>query len=403
MAKLIELSQQHAQQLVLNCQGLASESFVYNGLSGTHQVIKQLGYVQIDSISVLQRAHHHVLYNRVGQYQPAHLTQLLADKQIFEYWAHAAAYLPMCDYRFSLLKKHAISAGEKHWRDKNPKAEQRVLKRIEQEGPLQAKDFAPAANKKSTGWWDWKPDKISLEQLFIEGKLMVSERKGFQKVYDLTERVLPAGVDTSMPSQDEFNRHLVTRYLKSNGIGSLEQIVYLRKGVKRSVAQSCLDMLENEELEQVSVAGNHYFVLPDWQPLLGQSINHKHLQILSPFDNLVIQRKRLAQLFNFDYQIECYVPQAKRQYGYFSLPLLWGTQFIGRMDAKIERNTQVLHIQNLHLETAKVDEVIGTLQSGLKDFMQFNGGHTIKVHKVCLGGALDLAKQAELKQRLENI
>ncbi|WP_339725551.1 crosslink repair DNA glycosylase YcaQ family protein [uncultured Paraglaciecola sp.] len=397
----LELTQKQACKLALVCQGLHKNFAFGQGIKGVNAAVKHLSYIQIDSISVIQRAHHHCLWSRVKNYQPDFIEQLIAQKQIFEYWSHAAAYLPIQDYRFSLPKKHAIAAGEKHWREKNPIAEKRVLKRIQQEGPLRAKDFEHDHTKKSNGWWDWKPDKIALEQLFIEGELMVVERQGFHKVYDLTERVLPAGIDTTVPSAIEFERHLISRYLCAHGFASAPQISYLRKGLKSQITQTCEQMLENSELQPVTVAGQGYYALPNVTDLLKQSVNRNQVQILSPFDNAVIQRKRLSEIFSFDYQIECYVPPAKRQYGYFSLPLLWGAEFVGRMDAKIDRKTQLLHIQNLHLETSKVDDFIKVLQPSLKAFMQFNGGNDMQVHKVTSNQGLAANHQADIKKRLQ--
>ena len=125
------------------------------------------------------------------------------------------------------------------------------------------------------------------------------------------------------------------------------------------------------------------------------------IKILSPFDNAVIQRKRLSEVFGFDYQIECYVPPAKRQYGYFSLPLLWGAEFVGRMDAKVDRKTYIFHIQNLHLETVKLDEFIEVLKPILKAFMHFNSGKEIQLHKVTCNQHIDVNKEADIKQRLQ--
>lgn len=370
-------------------------------MNGVNDAIKHLSYIQIDSISVIQRAHHHCLWSRVKNYHPDFIDQLIAQKQIFEYWSHAAAYLPMQDYRFSLPKKQAIAAGEKHWRKKNPIAEKRVLQRIQQEGPLRAKDFEHDRTKKGTGWWDWKPDKVALEQLFIEGELMVVKRQGFQKVYDLTERVVPTGIDTSVPSANEFERHLIKRYIQANGFANAQQISYLRKGLKSHINQTCQQMLENNELQQVMLGKQTYYALPNATDLLKKSVSRNQVNILSPFDNLVIQRKRLSDVFGFDYQIECYVPAAKRQYGYFSLPLLWGAEFVGRMDTKIDRKTDILHIQNLHLETIKVEEFIEVLKPALKAFMQFNGGKVTTLHRVT--GRLELSNNtlADIKQRLQ--
>jgi len=162
-------------------------------------------------------------------------------------------------------------------------------------------------------------------------------------------------------------------------------------------------MLENNELQQVALGEQVYFALPYTTDLLKPAVNHNQVNILSPFDNVVIQRKRLSEIFAFDYQIECYVPPAKRQYGYFSLPLLWGMEFVGRMDTKIDRKTHILHIQNLHLETAKVDEFVQLLQPALTAFMQFNDGNDIQVHKVTCNGSLGQKKEAGIKQRLQTL
>jgi uncharacterized protein YcaQ len=401
MLPLLELTPKQACKLTLISQGLHTSNTFGQGVEGANSAIKHLSYIQIDSISVIQRAHHHCLWSRITNYQADFIDKLLTQKQVFEYWSHAAAYLPMQDYRFSLPKKHAIAAGEKHWRDKNPVAEKRVLHRIQQEGPLRAKDFEHDRTKKSSGWWDWKPDKVALEQLFIEGELMVVERQGFQKVYDLTERVLPTGTDTTIPSAKALERHLISRYLRAHGFASAQQISYLRKGLKSYISRTCQEMLENKELHQVTVGKQTYYALPNANDLLKQSVNRNQVNILSPFDNAVIQRKRLSEVFGFDYQIECYVPPAKRQYGYFSLPLLWGAVFVGRMDAKIDRKTHIFHIQNLHLETVKLDEFIEVLKPKLKAFMHFNSGKEIQLHNVTCNQHIDVNKEADIKQRLQ--
>jgi len=403
MFPLLDLTQKQACKIALISQGLHKSKPFGQGVMGANAAIKQLSYIQIDSISVIQRAHHHCLWSRVKNYQADFIEQLVAQKQIFEYWSHAAAYLPMQDYRFSLPKKQAIASGEKHWRDKNPIAEKRVLQRIQQEGPLRAKDFENNRTKKNTGWWDWKPDKVALEQLFIEGELMVVERRGFQKVYDLTERVLPAGIDTTVPSANEFERHLILSYIRAHGFANAQQISYLRKGLKSHVTRTCQEMLENDELQQVMLGEQAYYALPNVTDLLKQSVNRNQVNILSPFDNAVIQRKRLSEIFGFDYQIECYVPPAKRQYGYFSLALLWGAEFVGRMDTKIDRKTHIFHVQNLHLETANVNDFVDVLQPVLKDFQQFNDGKHMQVHKVTSNQAFGLKKEAEIKHRLQTL
>ena len=191
----------HLRRIALEAQGLTRSSPFGRGTGGAERALEQLGYVQIDTISVVSRAHHHTLYNRIPGYQPKLLDKLVAERRAFEYWFHAAAYLPMRDYRYALPRMRRFKRGEMRWmRSRDQKLMDQVLDRIRFDGPLRARDFEDPSHKHG-GWWDWKPAKRALEQLFMQGDLMVAAREGFQKTYDLPERVLPAGVDTRIPSQ----------------------------------------------------------------------------------------------------------------------------------------------------------------------------------------------------------
>jgi uncharacterized protein len=377
----ISLSFDEARKIILHSQGLPKKSS-NKGKNALLAIIENMGYVQIDTISVVERAHHHSLYNRVAGYQPEQLAELQQNKQIFEYWAHAAAYLPMCDYRFSLLRKHAIAGGEKHWHNRDSKLMASILQRITAEGPLQAKDFEHGPKPKNSGWWDWKPAKKALEQLFMEGELMVVARQGFQKVYDLTERALPSTIDSTLPSNEEYYHFLVRRFLRANGLATTAEIAYLLKGVKAPLTRFCDQLVEDGELIKIKLGQQQYFALPNVEDLLARPLSRNKVSILSPFDNLLIQRKRTQALFGFDYQIECYVPEAKRQYGYFSLPLLWGTEFAGRMDAKMERKTGIFHIHHLHIETRRLEQFLPVFAEALFQFMAFNRARSLLVHRV---------------------
>lgn len=372
------LSPKQARKLVLLSQGLHKNAELGRGRNATLKAIEKLGYIQIDTISVVERAHHHTLWTRADGYQPKHLDKLLEQRKVFEYWSHAAAYLPMRDYRYSLPRKQAIAGGEKHWHVKNEKVANQVLQRVKDEGPLQARDFEHT-RKGDGGWWEWKPAKLALEQLFMEGELMIVRRQGFQKVYDLTERVLPDDIDTSTPETDEYHQHLIRKYLKANGVGTPSQIAYLLKGIKASIRQQCQQMLEDKQLVRVFIKQQEYFALPGFEQLLDKSLSRSKVKILSPFDNLLIQRKRTCDLFGFDYQIECYVPEAKRQFGYFCLPILWGQEFAGRMDAKIDRKTGVLTISDLYVETKRENDFVEAFVPSLQEFLLFNGGQQIKL------------------------
>ena len=295
------------RRIALSSQGLLKSKAFGDGLAGTRQAIQHIGYVQIDSISVVERAHHHVLYSRVPNYKPAMLNQLLLNKDIFEYWSHAAAFLPIKDFRFSLPYKQAIKKGQIHW-FKNPdkKLMSELMSRIRIDGPLRSRDLE-ATLKKRAGWWDWKPAKKALEQLYMQGDLMVSDREGFQKSYDLCERVLPSQINSALPSMEDFAGHLLKQQLRCHGLVSLKGLTYLRRDaeLRKAIKDLVNDRLAQGSLEQVQVSSGEIFLLETGtleRPL--PRLNNR-LLILSPFDNTVIQRDRLKALFQYDYQIEC--------------------------------------------------------------------------------------------------
>ncbi len=340
------------RRLALASQGLLKAQPFGRGIAGARKAVQHLGYVQIDTISVVERAHHHVLYSRVPHFKPAMCNQLLLNRDVFEYWSHAAAFLPMGDFRFSLPYKHAIKSGKTHWyKQRDTKLMNELLARVRLDGPIRSRELEKGSVKRG-GWWDWKPAKKALEQLYMEGDLMVSDRQGFQKSYDLTERVLPSGTNIQMPTFEEFAWHLLHQQLRCHGLVSLKGFTYLRKNaaLRKAVKTLVDEQLSQGILEPVQLSSGEIFFIPAGgfeQPLPRLS---DRLHILSPFDNSVIQRERLRVLFGYDYQIECYVPAAKRQYGYFCLPLLFRGEFIGRMDCKAHRKEKRLEIKALYLE-----------------------------------------------------
>ncbi|MDZ7870194.1 MAG: crosslink repair DNA glycosylase YcaQ family protein [Rheinheimera sp.] len=343
MTTALPLAHPELLQLLLARQGLSKP---LTGRSGVLQAIEQLGYVQIDSINVVERAHHHVLFNRVKNYQPQWLDDLLQQKQLFEYWSHAAAFLPMRDFRFSLYRKAQLQQGQKHWFAPDHQQMQEVRARIRAEGPLKAADFAKT-NEASGPWWDWQPAKKALEQLFMQGELMVVRRERFQKVLDLTERVLPAGVDCRVPDEQEYAGHLIEQFLVSHAVGTAAQISYLRPGMKTPVAKLLQELAHSGLLASFQFQGQRYYGQAGlWQlPAKATAV-----YLLNPFDNLLIQRQRLQHWFGADYQLEVYVPAEKRQFGYYSLPVFYGTAYAGLVDVKAQRSEQRLLLQHLQLD-----------------------------------------------------
>jgi len=318
------------------------------GKIGTLQTIEHLGYVQIDTISVIQRAHHHVLWTRVPDYQPEFLQQLTSEREVHDYWAHAASFLPMRDYRFSLVRKKAIEKGDGHWFKKDPKVMRFVLQQFKKRGALMSRDFEKS-DFKSDVPWNRHPINQAIMNLYMSGKLMIEGRKKFQKIYDLPERIIPKDVNTKMPTQKEYFEYLIERKLEEVKIEGLEAT---------------------------------YFVFPNsLEKFLPKK--KKAFHILSPFDNLVIQRKRLSEIFDFEYQIECYVPEAKRKVGYFALPMLFGNEFVGKIDLKVDRKTKILWVKNLVWESnvRKTKTILHAFNKKLQAFMKFNNCESIQIDK----------------------
>ena len=305
------------------------------------------------------------------------LHNLLSNRRhVFEYWFHAAAYLPITDYRYYL----PIMKGFCQNHSVDQKIRKHIIQRIGSEGPLQSRDFESPEGHKSSGWWDWKPSKRAMEFMFFSGELMVRERSGFQKVYDLTENVLPPHIDQSWPTEQERGHYYVRRMLTASGLAQQKDIGYARAAVRRlsnhhihgSIDTSLQELIESGEVTQAAYRGSDYFCLTAVLSEIPKKIGRRRVRFLSPFDNLVINRKRVLGLFGFDYQVECYVTEAKRKYGYFALPVLFGDEIIGRMDCKAVRKENLLRINNIWLEpgTTLDDQLISALAVGLQDYQR---------------------------------
>jgi len=386
----LRLSIDQARRIAIQSQRLAPSS-LGTGKEGIAQIIEHLGYVQIDTIAVVARAHHHTLWTRCPDYDPAFLHDLVAvDRRIFEYWAHAIAFLPMSDYRFYIprMTRHRTSsrAWLSAWKQEHGHVLDEVLNRIRKEGALTSKDFVPPPGTVRGTWWDWKPAKRALELLFWQGDLMIAERRGFQKVYDLTERVLPPGTDATRPSESALARFHVKRALGGLGIARAPEIRDAFHIVNLSqISEALEEMQQSKEVAGLHIEGlaDIYYALPEtleWEQVPAPNKVH----ILSPFDNLTIQRNRMKLLFGFEYTIECYLPEAKRKYGYFVLPILWKDEMIGRIDAKADRKAQALILKKLWFEPSirSIDEALPPLSEALARFARFNGCQTIEFNAI---------------------
>ncbi len=387
MPKNTKITLSEAGQLAIASQ-LQFEPGSANPKQTLLKIIERLGYVQIDTISIIERAHKHVLWTRLPEFRNEMLDELIdKNRKVFEFWDHAAAYLPMKHYRYTLPRKHMYASKYKHWEKSKKKLLEFIITRIREEGPLQSRDFEDP--KKRGLWWDWKPAKEGLEYLFHTGVLSAKARKSFQKVYDLTERTLPQGIDTSLPAELEQAEHLILKAIAANGFASQKEMFYLRYHNRAAAKQSLMELTEAKKIIPLTIEGieneTYYTTKKNLQNYT--SLNNKDLYILSPFDNLVIQRKRLSAIFNFDYTIECYVPASKRKYGYFCMPVLHGGKFICRIDAKADRAANTLRVINIFWEENSngrkyTSDVMDKLTQKLESLAKFTGCEIVQAKQL---------------------
>ena len=250
-------------RVALAAQGLTKQRPFGNGLAGTRRAIEHLGYVQIDAISVINRAHLHTLWNRVPDFAASHLDRLIAQRKVFEYWFHAASYLPMRDFRFALPRMQAIKNGKRHWGlDEDARVLRAIMERITLEGALKARELStmrPTQN--SAGWWNFGPIKRALAQLQMQGDLIVVGRDGFEKSYDLPERVIPDAIDTSTPTTEALAEHLVATGLRAHGLVGLSELVHLRRdnALRTAALQILKDRESAGELVKLMIEGTSYY------------------------------------------------------------------------------------------------------------------------------------------------
>ncbi|MDP6016615.1 MAG: crosslink repair DNA glycosylase YcaQ family protein [Candidatus Latescibacteria bacterium] len=377
----------HARRLALRAQGLDGTWRPGRGVNGAGAIVERLGYVQIDTIAVIERAHEHILWTRQPSYRPSYLQRLMQDRRVFEYWTHAASYVPMMDYRYYGRRRRSYATGGRgaDWLRDNRAVVDHVRERIRSEGALLAADFQDTRGRRGP-WWDWKPAKAALEGLFDSGELMISERRGFQRVYDLAERVLPGDLDRTEPTADERARWAVHRTLDNLGVVDDWQMrIWNRNSDERHAAVE--QLLEEGQIEPVEIrgdGGDPLYARPTDLQATARGRATRRVHLLSPFDNLVIRRRWVQRVFDFDYSIECYVPGPKRRYGYFCLPVLFGDRLVGRLDPKADRKAGVFIVRRLTLEpdVGDVDRLLSPLAESIWRFARFNGCDEVRVETV---------------------
>ena len=367
------------KHLALHAQGLGSAPLLNPGADGALQAISHLGYVQIDTLSVIERAHHHVLWNRVPDYEPANLNHLVGEKRIFEYWFHAADYLPKRDYRFALPRMLSIRTGEnRYFCNGDKQLMKEILTRIRSEGALRLRDLE-TGDKRSGSWWSTGPGRRAVETLFMRGDLMVCERHGAEKRYDLAERCLPGDLDLRIPTPHECAVHLFDTTLRAHGVFTSKRLLHLRTGtaLRAAMREVAHDRMIAGSIQRLKGL-NGMDVYVDSAALESAPVPRAAVTILSPFDNLIIHRDRLGALFDFDYRIECYTVAEKRRFGYFCLPVLFGDSLVARIDCKAHRAEGRFQVISAHWEPrVDQDAVRPPLIKELQRFATFNGCSTL--------------------------
>jgi len=382
------LSLAEARALVLRAQGFGAPR-----LAEPADVLTHLGAIQLDSVNVLARSHEIVPFSRLGPCPHAALHRAIyQERRGFEYWGHVASLLPMAEYRYFLPRMEAIRQRGWGWDDESEHAYlvPRILDRIRAEGPLGSAAFEDSRSGRGT-WWDWKPAKEVLEMLFARGELMVADRtNGFARLYDLPERVLPPGLDLANPGPAEANRHLLRRAIAAQGIATEPDAAdYYRlthpwwRTEGASWKTVLAELIGAGDIVEVAVEDGKtpFFAIPSALEARLEPSLHRPT-FLSPFDNLVWRREtqgdRVERLFGFKYRIELYVPEPKRVYGYYVLPLLARGTLGGRADLKLDRKAGTLQVRALFLEGATPEDAA----SALLDLAAHLGAATVQVERV---------------------
>jgi len=359
------LSRVGARALQLHAQGLLQPPRRKPRRDDVVAAIERMRLLQIDTIHVVARSPYLVLHARLGSYPPAWLDDALARGRLAECWAHEACFISAADiawHRGGVERGHhwAHRSAVRMYREHRAEMEA-LLQHIRDAGPVRAADFTRNQGKGASGWWAWKPEKRWLEAWFALGELMVLRRDRFQRVYDLSERVLsrlapPFDATAGLPSAEETRQRAIADSVRALGVTPAAWIADYFRLKPRVTERELSPLLQCGELLAVPVEGwvASGYVHRDHADALQRALTGRlratRTALLSPFDPLVWDRARLRAMFDFDYAIECYTPAAKRQYGYFVLPILHRGRLIGRLDAKAHRGEALFEIKAMFLE-----------------------------------------------------
>ena len=376
------------------------------GDDDVYDAVRRVGWVQLDTLQVVNRAQYVTLWSRLGDYDADALDRLAFDggsdspgngRRLFEYWAHAACLIPLAEYRCFTPLMRRRRGGRGGWRRKwiadpdNQRLTNDILAKIRADGAGKPSDFR--TEKKAPGaWWNWDSPKAALEYLYDIGELAIADRVNFQRIYGARESVLPSWVDVSEPSEDEALRRLLEISMKALGICEPAQVgdyFHMKRTESKPLVES---LIADGALAQVRAAAadgeaRDMLIHRDSRHLLDAAadgaLKPRRTTFLSPFDSLFWARGRDMSVWNFNQILECYKREPDRIWGYFCLPILFGDRLAGRFDPKMERKTGVMRIKSLHLEpgTRPSDRLAASAARAMRDFMRFHGARDLAIER----------------------
>jgi len=396
---VLELTPRQARRIMIGAQLLSGPPPKRPTKRKMREVIRRLGVVQIDSISVVERSHHLVLWSRLGNHPAEWLYELHGqDRALFEYWGHACAYVPI--ELFGPFRRQMLDYPERFhpdtrkWIEENREVLDHVMAFVHANGAVNARSFDPPTGAGKAAPWAWygnKPTNLALDLLWTMGHLMIDRREGFQRFYDLPERVHPCWDDElHLPSEDEAHETLAANAARAMGITCARWLPdYYRSGSRAALPRETIEpllrrLVERDLVVPARVRGleGDFFV---WKELLEAKLRPSRTTLLSPFDSLIWDRRRARELFGYEVKFEVYVPRAKRRYGYYNLAILHRDQLVGQLDPKVDRKARVLTINSLHLEPPFVgrddERFYAELAATLQDFRDFNKADEIVIER----------------------
>jgi uncharacterized protein YcaQ len=339
-----------ARRIWLRSQRLDTPDPFGDGPPAVAAAVEHLGYVQIDTINVIERCHHHILYSRIPGYRRADLRQAQSlDKSVFEYWTHALSYVPSKDFRYFMsdMKLHKRE-GHRWFANVSPADTRKVMRLLRRDGALTIRDIEDdVLTEKEHLWASRKPSKRALQLAFYTGEVTISERSGMLKTYELMTRHFGWDKPPKPASTTETTTYLLDRALRAQGLVSLDSICHLDAPSKAAIRRLIEARVRAKEMVAVALEGagkQEHWARPETLELTGEG-DPSLVHILSPFDPLIIQRKRTELFFDYGHRFEAYVPKEKRLFGYFALPVLMGADIVAAIDLKTDRKNRKLLMQ----------------------------------------------------------